>query len=134
MERRREGEMNGLSHFESAVLAKLLSGDHPILAALRLQAERARLVSRDLDGSGFYCDFAVPSDVPPLPGNLNLSFGDVTAKVNGLKYGAGFVVFVRDGYLVTLEGYCFEDWPDVITDFELISPSEPRDFETFFGI
>jgi hypothetical protein len=53
-------DMEELNDLEKAVLAKLLSGDHPLLAALRSQAERAWLVSRDYTGAGFYCSFAVP--------------------------------------------------------------------------
>jgi hypothetical protein len=33
--------MDGLNKFESAVLAKLLAGDHPLLVELRSQAERS---------------------------------------------------------------------------------------------
>lgn len=119
--------MEGLNNFETAVLAKLLAGDHPVLAALRSQVERARLVSRDYTGAGFYCTFAVPADVPPLSQHLDFQFGDVNAKINGLEHGAGFVVFVRGGRLDTLEGYSYdESWPDVLGDFELTYQSEPR--------
>jgi len=121
--------MEGLNNFENAVLAKLLAGDPPLLAALRSQAEKARLVSRDYTGAGFYCTFAVPSDVPPLP-HLDFQFGAVNAKIGGLKHGAGFVVFVRNGRLDTLEGYSYdESWPDVVADFELSYQSEPRNLE-----
>ena len=85
--------MEGLNNFEKAVLAKLFAGDHPLLAALRCQAEKARLVSRNYTGAGFYCAVAVPSHLPPLP-HLDFQFGDVNAKISGLKHGAGFVVFV----------------------------------------
>jgi hypothetical protein len=119
--------MEGLNDFEHAVLAKLLAGDHPVLAALRSQAERARLVSRDYTGAGFYCSFEVPADVPTLSQHSDFEFGDVNATVNGLKHGAGFVIFVRGGRLDTLEGYSYdESWPDVVGDFELTYQNEPR--------
>ncbi len=59
-------DVEGLTKLERAVLAKLLAGDHPILAALRSQSEDARLASREYTGAGFYCRFSVPSDVPRL--------------------------------------------------------------------
>jgi len=120
--------MEGLNKFERAVLAKLLAGDHPLLAELRSQAERARLASREYTGAGFYCTFETPPDVPLLKQHQDFHFGDVDAKIDGLKHGAGFVVFVRGGRLDTLEGYCYDEpWPEVIGDFELSYQSKPRD-------
>ena len=122
--------MEGLSNFENAVLEKLFAGDLPLLEVLRLQAEKARVVSRENTGAGFYCTFAVPSEVPLLSQHLDFQFGDVNAKITGLKYGAGFVVFVRGGRLDTLEGYSYdESWPEVVGDFELSYQSEPRNPE-----
>ena len=119
--------MEGLNKFENAVLAKLLAGDHPLLADLRSQAERVRLASREYTGAGLYCTFEAPPDMPLLAQHLDFHFGDVDAKIDGLKYGAGFVVFIRGGRLDTLEGYCYDEpWPEVIDDFELSYQSEPR--------
>jgi len=89
----------GLDAFENAVLAKLLAGGHPVLAVLRSQAESARLASREYTGAGFYCTFAVPPDAP-LARVRDFEFGDVEARIDGLKYGAGFVIFVSAGRLV----------------------------------
>jgi hypothetical protein len=120
--------MEGLNKFEGAVLEKLLAGDHPLLATLRCQAEKVRLASRKYTGAGFYCTFETPSDVPPLTPYLDFHFGDVCANISGLKYGAGFVVFVRGGRLDLLEGYSYDEpWPEVIGDFELSYQREPRD-------
>ncbi|MDP1626565.1 hypothetical protein [Parvibaculum sp.] len=122
--------MEGLNNFENAVLTKLLAGDHPLLIALRSQAERAQLSSRDYTGAGFFCVFTVPSDVTPLARHLDFEFGDVNAQIAGLKHGAGFVVFVRDGRLDMLEGYSYDEpWPEVIGDFELSYKSEPRNLD-----
>jgi len=88
--------MKGLNTLEQSVIDKLLSGDHPVLAALRVQAERARLVGREHTGVGFFCDFDVPSDAPILKGDFHL--GDVKGDLQGLANGAGFVLFIRDGH------------------------------------
>lgn len=119
--------MEGLNSFENAVLAKLLAGDHPILAGLRSQAEKAQLVSRKYTGAGFYCTFAMPPDIPPLPRQPDFHFGDVNARISGLNRGAGFVVFVRGGRLDTLEGYSYEEpWPEIIGEFDLTYQNHPR--------
>ena len=47
-----------MSNFEQAALEKLLAGEHPILAGLRVQAEEARVASRELTGSGFRLELA----------------------------------------------------------------------------
>lgn len=121
--------MEALSNFEQAVLDKLLAGDHPVLAVLRAQAQRARLASREYTGAGFYLSFEVPPDAPALA-MQDFHFGDVNAAVDGLQYGAGFVVFVRSGRLETLEGYSYEEpWPKEIGSFTLSYQHEPRDLK-----
>lgn len=124
--------MKGLNELEQAVLDKLLAGDHPVLAALRVQAERARVTRRESTGAGFFCDFAVPSDVPPLAATRDFRIGDVNASLDGLEHGAGFVLFVRDGRLAMLEGYTYEErWPREIGNLRLTYQREPR--ELAFG-
>lgn len=123
----RKVEAEGFSRFEQAVLDKILAGDHPVLVALRAQARAARIASREYTGVGFFLKFEVPPDMPVLA-NKNFHFGDVCAAVDGLQHGAGFVVFVRDGRLATLEGYSFdESWPSEIGAFSLSYQREPRD-------
>ena len=121
--------MENLTEFERAVLDKLLAGDHPVLAALQAQARAARLVSRKYTGAGFFLSFDVPLDVPILA-TKDFHFGDVNAAVDGLQYGAGFVMFVRGGRLDALEGYSYaEPWPNEIRNFKLAYQREPREIE-----
>lgn len=115
---------------ERAVLGKILAGDHPVLAELRAQAARASAVSREFTGVGFYLRFDVPSDVPTLTAPRDFAFGDVYAEIKGMKHGAGFVLFVRDGRLDQLEGFSFDEpWPEEILGFGLAYRQEPRELE-----
>lgn len=119
--------MKDLDKFERAVLEKLFAGDHAVLAVLREQAQEARIASRKYTGAGFFLAFEVPPNAPVFS-TQEFHFGDVSAVIDGLRYGAGFVVFVRDGRLDTLEGYSYEEpWPNKIRDFELSYRREPRD-------
>lgn len=121
--------VEGLTAFEQAVLDMLLAGDHPVLIALRAQAARACLVAREMTGAGFYCDFEVPSDVS-LVTPAHFELGDVDATLEGLEYGAGFLLFVRDGRMTTLEGFSYEEaWPEEIRDLKLSYRHEPRAIE-----
>jgi hypothetical protein len=118
--------VEALSDFEQAVLEKLLAGDHPVLGVLRAQAHAGQLASREYTGAGFFLSFDVPLDAPALA-TKDFRFGDVNAAVDGLQYGAGFVVFVRGGRLDTLEGYSYEEpWPKEIRGFTLSYQHEPR--------
>ena len=119
--------MNELSDLEQAVLDKLLAGSDPVLQVLREQAEHARLASRKLTGAGFFCTFEVPVGVRSLTTHRDFHFGDVNAHIDGLRYGAGFVLRVRDGVLTTLEGYSYDEpWPGRLKNFSLEYQSDPR--------
>jgi hypothetical protein len=119
--------MEGLIAFERAVLDKLLTGDHPVLIALRAQARKATVASREYTGAGFFCSFEVPPDAPLVNGRPNFHFGDVDATMGGLQRGAGFVLFVRNGRLDLLEGYSYDEpWPREIRNFELTYQKDPR--------
>lgn len=118
--------METLTRLERAVLDKLLAGDDPTLGTLRVQAKRARLLSCEKTGVGFFCRLEVPEDVERL-GHAEFHIGDVNAAIKGLVHGAGFVLFVKDGRLDTLEGYTYDEpWPAVIDDFQLTYQTNPR--------
>jgi hypothetical protein len=97
------------------------------LQGLRAQLATATVRTRELTGVGFFTYLDVPRDaVDPVEGSGDL--GDVFAGVDGLKHGAGFAVFVRDGYLEELEGFSFEEpWPEKIGGFRLTYTGEVRD-------
>jgi hypothetical protein len=59
-----------------------------------------------------------------------LRFGDVAAQVDGLKHGAGFLLYVMDGMLDAIEGYSYDEpWPEQIGAFSLAYMHEgTRDF------
>jgi hypothetical protein len=120
--------MESLNEFEQQVLDKLLAGEHPVLVTLRAQAERAQVRRREYTGVGFFCDFDVPSDARALPTSGDFHLGDVNASLDGLNHGAGFVLFVRNGRLATLEGYTYEEpWPQQVRNLELTYQREPRE-------
>jgi hypothetical protein len=104
---------------EQAVMRMLLDGDDPVLRALSEQFSLASVKSRRLTGAGFYLDFQIPDSSHRL-GNRNMTFDDVMAEIEGLQHGAGFVLFVRDGVIETLEGYSYDElWPTNVQHFEL---------------
>ena len=112
---------------ERAVLELLLAGEDPVLLVLRTQLSMCSLGRRELTGGGFFSSLIVAPKCPRTP-KLNFQFGDVVAKVDGLKHGAGFLLFIRDGLLGMLEGYAYDEtWPENIAWFRVGYDKEPRD-------
>ncbi len=107
-----------LTDLETAILEKLLDGQHPVLRALRQQLPRLTVASRELTGVGFYTTFDVLVRSDALPDKLML--GDVEASLEGTRHGAGFVLYVNSGALTMLEGYTYDEpWPLEVRAFSL---------------
>ena len=122
--------MKGLNELEEAVMEMLLAGENPILEGLREQFANAKFEDRELTGVGFFCYFRVPDHAKRLSAETNFVLNDVNAEIPGLKNGAGFLLFIRNGCIQALEGYTVEeDWPETIEGFELHYHSFPREFE-----
>lgn len=92
--------------FAALVVPELLVGDHPTLAALREQYERARIRRVELSGGRFFVDYEVP-DEAPLAMPPDLSAGAAKIDVAGECVPAGCILLVRKGRLATLEGNIF---------------------------
>lgn len=122
-----------LTPFERDVMHALLAGEDHLLSLLRNQLERVSSVSRKETGVGFYITFDIPKDIPktfeidPLIKH-NFCFGDVDASLEGLKNGAGFLLWIADGYLSQLEGYTYgENWPSQIKSYNISYRDNKRD-------
>lgn len=96
---------------EREVMPRLLDGDSLFLETLRLQYARAKVESIELSGVGFFVNYRVPSELPKTS-PPSFAGGNAALAISGLEYGAGCVVFVRDGYLSMFEVFIYEDvWP-----------------------
>jgi len=102
-----------LTSFEKTIIDALLEGNDPNLSLIKQQLQNIESLERTFTGVGFFIDFQIhPSKIYKLTVNVK-PFGDVIAELKGLKYGVGFVLFFKDGYISTLEGYTHsEDWPE----------------------
>lgn len=123
-----------LSHLERLVLEKLLDGDHAVLRALRIQLESCCVTKREFTEVGFFSELEVDRTLPAAPTTWqNLVISKVVGEIVGLEHGAGFVLFVRSGYLGILEGYTYgpESWPtEDIVDVELRYLGGARDLDS----
>lgn len=98
-----------ITPIERQVMQMLLAGQHPTLETLRQQFARSNVAKRDFTGVGFFTSFNVPGCLPRLVPPRRIVIGDVCADVDGLEYGCGFILFVDDGLLGTLECHLWGD-------------------------
>ena len=101
--------MREIDPIERQVMQMLLAGDHPTLEILRQQFARSIVAERDYTGVGFFTSFKVHDCLPQLVPPRRIVIGDVCAAIDGLEYGCGFIVFVDDGLLGTLECHLWGD-------------------------
>jgi hypothetical protein len=110
---------------ERAVIEALVSREEPGYSELRQQLESCRVTSREMTGVGFYTGLEVDPSAPPAPESVGNPLGhghsfpdDAYADVDGLEHGAGFLLWLADGRLETLEGFSYEEsWPDEVKAF-----------------
>ena len=90
-----------LEPIERDAMRMLLAGDHPALEILRQQFAQSTVTKREYTGVGFFTDFAVP-DCLTVVRKPRIIIADVSAEIEGLEHGCGFILFVETGEL-TLE-------------------------------
>lgn len=83
--------------------------------AIHRQIDTAQVVSFENSGAGFFSNLAVANDSPLLSEKspLNGAYGSVL----GIEHGMGFIVFLKDGRLSMIEGYCNGGGPTTNFDF-----------------
>jgi hypothetical protein len=107
-----------LHPLERQVLEKLLTLTERELSAhdlqtLEIQLAQAIILSREMTGHGFYTRFFAGENCPRLPEKKSFWFGSVYADVPRLRHGAGFHLYIKEGAIDQLEGFCFDGhWPD----------------------
>ena len=117
---------DNFEHLEKDVMKMLLEGDDPTVVILRSQLKHSKRICTEMTGTGFFTYFKISPEALRLPNNVRLRFGDVSAEIEGIKHGAGFVLFVDDGILTTLEGFTYdEQWPEVIESYKLTFMGKP---------
>jgi hypothetical protein len=99
--------------FEKRLMKMLLDGDDPVLEGLRYQYINTKVESREFTGSGFYTNFKIQDGIEPLLEGKNFQIGDLHASFNEIKEAFGFILFIKKGFLLMLEGYTLacDIWP-----------------------
>ena len=99
----------------------LLAGEDRILRMLRDQYAEHAIKSHECTGVGFFVHYEIPSHAR-RPGQwARLAIGDVSGRSKQLQNGFGFVLFLTEGVINTLECHTYgEAWPDTgLREYEL---------------
>ena len=85
------------------------------------QLSAATVVSRDFSGSGFFTHYEIQNNTLKASTNLASPIRGVYAKISGLEIGVGFLLFLKNGQIDTLECYEYDsvEFPIEITDYTL---------------
>lgn len=97
--------MGDLTNLERAILAALADQVPEHAQALREQAGSATALKRDNTGVGFFTRLAVGGG-RPIRGAAS-PIGPVHAKIEGVEHGMGFLLWLEDGLIETLEAYTY---------------------------
>ncbi len=106
--------MKKLNLLEKEIIEAILKcEDNKISEKLYKQYKLARVEKRTYTGVGFFTDFYIGDNNKDIfLSNGSMKLGGIHAEIKGLKNGAGFILFVEDGRIKTLEGYTYdENWP-----------------------
>jgi hypothetical protein len=96
--------MLGFTKLEEAALHAIFAETPELVPMLEQQLERASVIRRENTGGGFFTTIVTAEDSVQV--NASRVLGNETyARVEGLSYGLGFVLFMENGRLHLLEGY-----------------------------
>lgn len=105
--------MATLTDLEVSVCRAILRWKTPRNANLRAQLEQAEVRRRENTGAGMWTWFHVPRGMPPAEAGPS-PLGNLAVLVEGLQHPAGFLLWVEEGYVESLECFTIADdtWPD----------------------
>ena len=107
--------------FERAVMAKLLEEENSINRILREQYKNSEIISREFTGAGFFTKLKIPPHIPLVNEPVDYGYGNLWCCINDKEFLHGFVLFIKDGVMICLEGFtCADSWPEIITSFEFM--------------
>ena len=93
---------------EQAVLSAICEAHPEDRASLENQLSKAKILGRENTGAGFYTRLSVKHSSSAPIGGERLRRGPA-AKVEGLKHGMGFILWLTEGYAACLEGYSYDE-------------------------
>lgn len=103
------------------VVKMLLSGNNEFLQILRNQYENSMIKSIENSTAGFFVNYDVSNILIENENYMcDCQIGDVYGSVNDIEFAVGFLLYIKNGTIIMLEGYtnAIDNWPD--NDDEII--------------
>ena len=100
--------MTGFTNAENEVISLLLSGRHEVLGKLREQQKMASVVCRKKTDIGFSTEIALDSREYDLKEKSRFQIADVYGTYRDLAFDPGFILWIDNGCLSSLECFCFD--------------------------
>jgi hypothetical protein len=101
-------------NLEIRLMTMLLAGDDITLKQLREQYAHASVVSRESSDVGFFTTFSLQGRDDLRVNNKSFQIGDVDGNLNEIYGAVGFILYIKNGFISTLEGYtnAIDKWPE----------------------
>jgi hypothetical protein len=101
-----------MNELERAVMTAVLAGEDSRLVTLREQLAVAEVTARDFMEAGFLTRFSVAEQAPRVTEPIKNPIDDVCAELAGEEHPAGFLLWLEEGALQSLEGFSYvAKWP-----------------------
>jgi hypothetical protein len=109
--------------FEHDVIATILSCNCDGVEILQEQYKYSTVIGRKFTGCGFFTEFIIKDPEKRLPNGENYELSCL-GEIENISSSVGFILFVRNGFISTLEGYTYGDelWPTRILSYRLFLP------------
>lgn len=105
---------------EIAVLKMMLAHADPPASTAVLDPEAVKVIERAFTGIGVMTSLEQCEGLRLFDKGVALRWGEIGARLNADRLETGYVVYVDDGYVNTIEGYTYgRDWPREVDRFEL---------------
>lgn len=109
-----------VTELEKTVISSMLADSevNPIRSAVNFDA--VTVSEREFTGAGFLTELERSEELKLFDDGVSLRWGKVGARLNVSKLETGYLVYVDDGYVTTVEGYTYGDeWPAQVEQIEL---------------
>ena len=119
-----------LTELEIFVLECMLADDEVQPHTRELHPEAVIVIDRKFTGVGFLADLQQSPELKLFDDGVSMRWGKVGARLNAKKIETGFLVYVDDGYLTTIEGYTYgEEWPAKVEEVEFYTLTPGAELE-----
>lgn len=108
------------TELEKAVIGSMLADKElkPIRGCVNFDA--VAVSEREFTGLGFLTEFERSPELKLFEDGFTLRWGKVGGRLNASRLETGYLVYIDDGYVTTVEGYTYGDtWPAQVDKIEL---------------